>query len=58
MGSFIVKENRTFLDELNQFVAAGQLHLHVRRTYPLVEAADAIRALDAPHQAGRIVITI
>jgi NADPH:quinone reductase-like Zn-dependent oxidoreductase len=58
MGSFVVKQNRKLLEELNEFVAAGRLRPRVRRTYPLVEAADAVRELDAAHQAGRVAITI
>lgn len=58
MGTFVVKQNTAFLEELSQFVSAGRLHPHVRRTYPLVKAIDAVRALDEPHQAGRIAITI
>ena len=58
LGTFVVKQNRAFLEELNRFVAAGQLRPHVRRTYPLVEAPDAVRELDASSQAGRVAITI
>ena len=58
LGTFVVKQNRAFLEELNRFVAAGQLRPLVRQTYPLLEAADAVRGLEAAHQAGRIAITI
>jgi NADPH:quinone reductase-like Zn-dependent oxidoreductase len=58
MGTFVVKQNTESLEDLSRFVAAGQLRPAVRRTYPLVEAADAVRALDEPHQTGRVAITL
>ena len=58
LGSFVVKQNAAFLRELNQLVAAGSLGMQVRRTYPLIEAADAMRALDDHGQVGRIAITV
>lgn len=58
LGFFVVKQNAAFLGELNQLVDAGSLGVKVRRTYPLVEAADAMRALDDHGQVGRIAITV
>ena len=58
MGTFVVKQNSSFLEELNGFVAAGRLRPLVRQTYPLAEAADAVRELDTAHQAGRVAITV
>jgi NADPH:quinone reductase-like Zn-dependent oxidoreductase len=57
MGTFLAKENRPLLEDLNGFVASGSLRPYMLRAYPLALAADAIRTLDAPHQAGRVVIT-
>jgi len=58
MGTFVAKENAALLDALSGFVAEGQLQPRVRRTYPLVDAAEAVRALDAPQQVGRVAITV
>ena len=58
LGSFVVKQNATFLGELNQLVADGSLGMQIRVTYPLVEAADAMRALDDHGHVGRIAITV
>ena len=57
MGTFVAKENRALLEDLNAYVAAGQLRPRVWRDFPLLEAADAMRALDIPHPPGRIVLT-
>lgn len=58
LGSFVVKQNAALLRDLNQLVAAGSLGVQVRRSYPLVEGADAMRALDGRSGVGRIVITV
>lgn len=46
------------LDELAGLVAAGQVRPLVDRTYPLVEAADAIGALVSGRATGKLVVTI
>ena len=43
---------------LKALVEAGTLDAVVDRTYPLIEAPDAIRYLEEGHAAGKIVITI
>ena len=39
-------------------VAAGQMSSVIDRTYPLAEAAEAMRYLEAGHARGKVVITI
>src|SRR5687768_3954052 len=43
---------------LKALVEAGTLNAVIDRTYPLIEAPDAIRYLEEGHAAGKIVITI
>ena len=43
---------------LSELIAAGTLTPVIDRTYPLIEAPDAIRYLEEGHAAGKIVITV
>ncbi len=43
---------------LTQLVEAGTLEAVIDRTYPLIEAPDAIRYLAQGHAAGKVVITV
>jgi NADPH:quinone reductase-like Zn-dependent oxidoreductase len=51
-------ENLEDLQALAELIAAGKVTPVVDRTYPLIEAPDAIRYLEEGHAAGKIVITI
>ncbi|MER7459137.1 NAD(P)-dependent alcohol dehydrogenase [Micromonospora sp. NPDC126480] len=46
------------LDELRDLIESGALTPAVDRTYPLAEAADAIRHFRDGHPAGKVVVTI
>jgi NADPH:quinone reductase-like Zn-dependent oxidoreductase len=46
------------LDTLRQLIDAGQVTPVIDRTYPLAEAPQAIRRLQAGHARGKIVITV
>ncbi|MEJ3748859.1 NADP-dependent oxidoreductase [Actinomycetes bacterium KLBMP 9797] len=46
------------LAELADLYAEGTLRIHVRRTYPLAEAADAHREVETGHGRGKVVLTI
>jgi NADPH:quinone reductase-like Zn-dependent oxidoreductase len=52
------KVKREDLVTLTELVEAGTLRPVIDRTYPLIEAPDAIRYLEAGHAAGKIVITV
>ncbi len=52
------KVKREDLIALTELVEAGTLKPVIDRTYPLIEAPDAIRYLEEGHAAGKIVITI
>jgi NADPH:quinone reductase-like Zn-dependent oxidoreductase len=43
---------------LKELIEAGTLRPVIDRTYPLIEAADAIRYLEGGHSRGKIVVTI
>jgi len=52
------KVKREDLIALTELIAAGTLRPVIDRTYPLIEAPDAIRYLEEGHAAGKIVITV
>jgi NADPH:quinone reductase-like Zn-dependent oxidoreductase len=51
-------ENLEDLQALAELIAAGKVTPVVGRTYPLVEAPDAIRYLQEGHAAGKVVVTV
>ena len=56
LAMVVAKENQG-LDILSQLIEDGKLVPVVERTYPLSEAADAMRHLDAGLVRGKLVIT-
>ncbi|MEV0424806.1 NADP-dependent oxidoreductase [Streptosporangium canum] len=46
------------LAELTELYSDGALTFHVRRTYPLDQAADAHREVEAGHGRGKVVLTV
>ncbi|MET1038658.1 MAG: NAD(P)-dependent alcohol dehydrogenase [Aeromicrobium sp.] len=46
------------LTELAAMAARGEMHPVIDRTYPLTDAADAMRHLEVEHARGKIVVTI
>jgi NADPH:quinone reductase-like Zn-dependent oxidoreductase len=55
---FLTKWNKQDLHIVTDLIEAGQVTPVIDRTYPLEEAADAIRYLEGGHARGKIVITI
>jgi len=49
---------REDLIALTKLVEAGTVRPVIDRTYPLIEAPDAIRHLAEGHAAGKIVVTV
>ena len=43
-------------DEVFQWIAAGELHVHIDRTFPLAEAAEAQRYLEGRQSKGKILL--
>jgi NADPH:quinone reductase-like Zn-dependent oxidoreductase len=55
---FLTKWNKQDLHIVTDLIEAGQVTPVIDRTYPLEEAAEAIRYLERGHARGKIVITI
>jgi len=47
---------RQAMDRLVEWVASGQLRLHVGQTYPLRDAAEAHRDLASRRTIGKLVL--
>lgn len=54
---FLSVEKRQDLLDLADLLAAGQLTPVIDRTYPLCEAAEALRYVGAGHTRGKVVVT-
>jgi NADPH:quinone reductase-like Zn-dependent oxidoreductase len=52
------KENGEDLETLRQLIEAGKVSPVIDRTYPLIEAPDAIRYLEKGHPRGKIIIVV
>lgn len=46
------------LAALVELHTAGALEVHIRRTYPLAQAAEAHRAVESRHGPGKVVLTV
>ncbi len=51
-------EKRQDLLTLADLLATGQVRSVIDRTYPLDEAADALRYVGAGHTRGKVVVTL
>ena len=58
LTSFIANERSVDLDRLTGLIDAGTVTPSVDRVYPLAEAADAMRHLEAGHARGKIALRI
>jgi NADPH:quinone reductase-like Zn-dependent oxidoreductase len=58
LGTFISKESGKDLRVLAQMIEAGDLTAVIDTTYPLSEAADAVRHVEQGRSRGKVVITI
>ncbi|WP_238455369.1 zinc-binding dehydrogenase [Micromonospora sp. ATA51] len=58
-GSYLfVKPSTSDLSVLAGLVDAGRLAVHVARTFPLAEAAEAQRLVEAGHVRGKVVLEV
>lgn len=55
---FIAQVNRQDLLTLKELIEAGKVTPVIDRTYPLSEAPDALRYLEAGHARGKVVVTV
>jgi len=58
LGTFVASENAADLNALRDLIEAGKLAPAIDRTYPLTEAASAIRHLLDGQARGKIVISV
>jgi NADPH:quinone reductase-like Zn-dependent oxidoreductase len=58
LKAFTAKETTETLDEITELIEAGQLTPVIDRTYPLSEAAQAVRLVEQGRPAGKVTITI
>jgi NADPH:quinone reductase-like Zn-dependent oxidoreductase len=58
LGGLISKERREDLQALTDLIEASKVTPVIDRTYPLVEAPDAIRYLEEGHPRGKVVVTV
>jgi NADPH:quinone reductase-like Zn-dependent oxidoreductase len=55
---FVTNENGADLATLASMIESGQVRPVIDRTYPLAEAAAALRYLEAGHARGKVVIAV
>ena len=55
---YTVEADGDELAEIAELVAAGKVTPHVRDTYPLTDAADALVAVEQGHTIGKIVLVV
>lgn len=58
MRAFVSRERGEDLETLAEMIAAGTIAPVVERTFPLVDAAEAIRHLEAGRARGKVVVTV
>jgi NADPH:quinone reductase-like Zn-dependent oxidoreductase len=58
LRALMAKERAEDLDALTRLIESGAVTPVIDRTYPLSEAADAIRYLADGHTAGKIAVTV
>ena len=58
LRTFVAKQDAETLQQINDLIAEGKVRPVLGRTYPLVEAADAVAALEAGAPSGRIVLKV
>ncbi|MCC2327038.1 NADP-dependent oxidoreductase [Bacillus wiedmannii] len=46
------------LAQLVELYSKGKLHIHIRKSFPLHQAADAHREIESGHGRGKVVLTI
>jgi NADPH:quinone reductase-like Zn-dependent oxidoreductase len=58
MRGLVSKETQEDLQALTDLIEAGKVTPVIDRTYPLIEAPDAIRYLEEGHPRGKVVVTV
>jgi NADPH:quinone reductase-like Zn-dependent oxidoreductase len=55
---FVAREDHEHLEALTELIEAGKVTPSVERTYPLSEAPEALRRLEAGDVRGKVVVTV
>ena len=58
LGTFISRENHDDMIVLKRLIEAGKVTPVIDRTYPLTEAAEAIRYVEQGRARGKVVVTV
>jgi NADPH:quinone reductase-like Zn-dependent oxidoreductase len=58
LGALVSKEKKEDLQSVAELIEAGKVTPVIDRTYPLIEAPDAIRYMEKGHPRGKVVITV
>jgi NADPH:quinone reductase-like Zn-dependent oxidoreductase len=58
LRGLIAKERQEDLRVLREMLEAGRITPVIDRTYPLIEAAEAVRSWERGHARGKLVIAI
>jgi len=58
LGAFVVKEDARYLLDVNPLIESGLVAPVMDRTYPLIDAPDAVRRLESGQALGRIALAI
>lgn len=60
LGVRIIRSHRSVkrLSELVALYTQGKLHIHIRKAFPLHQAADAHREIESGHGRGKVVLTV
>jgi len=58
MLPFLAQQTRDDLLVLKELIEAGRIVPVIDRAFPLPEAANAIRYLEAGHVRGKVVVTV
>jgi NADPH:quinone reductase-like Zn-dependent oxidoreductase len=46
------------LEQISQLAQQGKLHIHVDRTYPMAQAAQALQYLHEGHVEGKVILAV
>jgi NADPH:quinone reductase-like Zn-dependent oxidoreductase len=55
---FVAKERATYLERLSVLIEEGKVTPSLDRAYPLEQAPEAMRHLDAGKVRGKVAITV
>lgn len=58
LGAFVVREHARILLELNPLIEEGKVTPLLDRTFPLLQAAEAVRYFESGQARGRIALTV